>query len=379
MPLDGAAMEMKQGQMRAKILLVDDETANLKLLRAILDDSYDLIYAKNGQDAITLTIQQQPDLILLDIMMPEMDGFTVCRRVKENPETREIPVMFVTAKREVEDETQGFEMGAVDYLTKPVSPPVVKARVKTQLSLRQAFQDLSRQNAALLEAETLRRDVDRITRHDLKSPLNGVIGFAAMHMEAENLTDMQREHLRMIHDLGYRVVNMVNLSLGLFKMEQGSYELDARAVDLLPMVRGIVEGNQRLIRVRKSSVSLEIDGRAVADADRFLILGEELLCYSMFSNLIKNALEATPEGQPVRIAFSIGADGLAETAIHNHGAVPEAVRSRFFDKYATAGKKSGTGLGTYSARLIAETQRGSIGMTSSEEVGTTVTVRLPMG
>ncbi len=364
--------------MRAKILLVDDETANLKLLRAILEDEYDLIYAKNGKDALALADQQMPDLVLLDIMMPDMDGYTVCQRIKSNEKTRSIPVMFVTAKREVEDETHGFEMGAVDYLTKPVSPPVVKARVKTQITLQRAFQDLARQNAALREAEALRKDVDRIARHDLKSPLNGVVGFSAMHMNAENLTDIQRDHLKMIHDLGYRVINMVNLSLGLFKMEQGSYELDAKKVDLVALIQGIIQGNERVCRIRKTGIDLRIEDRPVAEGDRFLILGEELLSYSMLSNLIKNSLEATPEERRVTVTLTgAGTDGRAGILIHNFGAVPESIRNRFFDKYASSGKKSGTGLGTYSARLIAETQNGEIGMVSSEDEGTTVTVRLP--
>jgi len=221
--------------------------------------------------------------------------------------------------------------------------------------------------------------VDRIARHDLKSPLNGVVGFSAMHMNAENLTDVQREHLKLIYDLGYRVINMVNLSLGLFRMEQGSYELDSKAVDLLPLLQGIIHGSERVCRIRKTAVTIRIGDRLVKVGDHFVILGEELLCYSMFSNLIKNSLEATPVGQPVTVTLTDGVVGgaAAEIAIHNFGVVPEAIRERFFDKYTSVGKKSGTGLGTYSAKLIAETQRGAIAMSSSEIEGTTVTVRLP--
>ena len=117
------------------ILIVDDEPNNLQVLKEILQLNYTLIFAKNGERAIQLAKEQQPDLILLDIMMPEMDGYQVCETLKSLPETKNIPVIFVTAMSDIEDESQGFRVGAVDYITKPVSPAIVRARVKTHLSL----------------------------------------------------------------------------------------------------------------------------------------------------------------------------------------------------------------------------------------------------
>jgi len=120
------------------ILLVDDEPTNLRVLRTVLNDLYRLLFAKNGQEALQLAAEHQPDLILLDVMMPGMTGFDVCTRLKANASTRQIPVIFVTALRDEIDETQGFDVGAVDYITKPITPAVVRARVKTHLSLVQA-------------------------------------------------------------------------------------------------------------------------------------------------------------------------------------------------------------------------------------------------
>lgn len=118
------------------ILIVDDTPANLDVLAGILKQDYKLKVATNGAKALQLSqITPPPDLILLDIMMPGMDGYTVCRHLKDDPRTARIPVVFVTAKGEVEDETHGFELGAVDYITKPVSPPIVRARVRTHLDL----------------------------------------------------------------------------------------------------------------------------------------------------------------------------------------------------------------------------------------------------
>lgn len=120
---------------RPLILAVDDEASNLQLLRQILQDHYRLLFAKDGARALELAHQEQPDLILLDVMMPGMSGYEVCASLKANPATAPIPVMFVTALNDTADELEGFEAGAVDYITKPVSPPVVRARVRTHLSL----------------------------------------------------------------------------------------------------------------------------------------------------------------------------------------------------------------------------------------------------
>ena len=120
---------------RWKILVVDDEPNNLQVIRQILKNEYELLFAKDGLKAIELANQYRPDLALLDIMMPDMDGYEVCRLLKANPGTAQIPVIFVTALNDVSDEEEGFNVGAVDYLSKPVSPAIVKARVRTHLSL----------------------------------------------------------------------------------------------------------------------------------------------------------------------------------------------------------------------------------------------------
>ncbi|ATC94150.1 response regulator [Pseudoalteromonas tunicata] len=120
------------------LLLVDDEPVNLRILKQLLHPDYQLIFAKHGEEALKLALQERPDLILLDIMMPDMTGFEVCQQLKQRPETQAIPVIFVTALSEEHDEAAGFAVGAVDYITKPISTAVVKARIKTHLSLVQA-------------------------------------------------------------------------------------------------------------------------------------------------------------------------------------------------------------------------------------------------
>jgi len=139
------------------VLVVDDTPDNLSLMSELLKDLYKLKLANNGERALKLALTgTRPDIVLLDIMMPVMDGYETCRQLKANPETMDIPVIFLTAKAEVEDEMKGFEMGAVDYITKPISPPVVLARVQTHLQLKQVRDYLKDQNE-FLEAEVQRR------------------------------------------------------------------------------------------------------------------------------------------------------------------------------------------------------------------------------
>ncbi|KFC67830.1 HD-GYP domain-containing protein [Massilia sp. LC238] len=126
---------MTQPNNRPLILAVDDEASNLQLLRQILQDHYRLLFAKDGARALELARQERPDLVLLDVMMPGMSGYEVCASLKSNQDTAAIPVIFVTALTDTADELEGFEAGAVDYITKPVSPPIVRARVRTHLSL----------------------------------------------------------------------------------------------------------------------------------------------------------------------------------------------------------------------------------------------------
>ncbi len=121
---------------KARILIVDDTPFNVKVLNDLLQTDYDIYAANNGREALNIVSRIKPDMILLDIMMPEMDGYEVCRRLKADRSTAAIPVLFVTARTEVEDETKGLELGAVDYITKPVSPSIVRARVKNHLNLR---------------------------------------------------------------------------------------------------------------------------------------------------------------------------------------------------------------------------------------------------
>ncbi|HAE38028.1 MAG TPA: two-component system response regulator, partial [Candidatus Riflebacteria bacterium] len=136
-------IRVKDAEDRKTILIVDDVADNIQLLRSILAATYRIKIATSGEKALALTdCSEPPDLILLDVMMPGMDGYEVCREIKRRENTKKIPVIFVTAMEDSTDEEKGFAVGAVDYITKPVTPSIVAARVATHLALRKAFADL---------------------------------------------------------------------------------------------------------------------------------------------------------------------------------------------------------------------------------------------
>jgi two-component system, sensor histidine kinase and response regulator len=361
--------------MKQSILIVDDAETDIDTLVETLGDLYDIAVALDGPSALQLAALQPPDLILLDILMPDMDGFEVCRQLKGDPTTAEIPVIFLTALTETEDKILGFTLGAVDYITKPFDILEVKARVGTHLSLKEALARLERQNLELLAAAKLREDVEHITHHDLKGPLSAIISLPPLLKLGGNLTEAQREWIEIIEQSGYKMLNIVNLSLSLLQMEHGNYELSPTVVDLLSVLEKVVTELRALRQNKQLSVELRLSGASVQYGDRFPVLGEELLCHSLFSNLIKNALEHSPAGGTVTIALA--ANDRAAASIRNLGETAPEIRDRFFEKYATFGKTGGTGLGTYSARLMARTMGGEVELEAGRPGETTVVVQLP--
>lgn len=227
---------------------------------------------------------------------------------------------------------------------------------------------LELQNEMLKENVRLREEVERIGRHDIKTPLNSIIAVPRLLREERSLSADQDELLGVVERAGYRILSMVNLSLDLYKMENGSYIFRPDAVDL----RDLVDKVWADLRSHAASkdVSLQVE-ETDAPAHAW---AEELLCYSLLANLLKNAVEAAPAHSSVTVQFRHEWDTVV-ARIRNEGEVPESIRANFFQKYATAGKASGTGLGTYSARLMARVQDGDLVMESGAG-GTTLTVRL---
>ena len=234
---------------------------------------------------------------------------------------------------------------------------------------------LEEQNKSLREAFRLREEVERIARHDLKTPLASIATVPRLLRQRQALSPQDDELLGTVERAALRVLSMVNLSLDLFRMEEGSYRLRAQAVDLGALVQTVARELQAHARSKHLRMRLDLPGEPV------YAQGEELLCYSTVANLLKNALEASPDGAEVGVRLRRVSDGNGDAValdIQNEGEVPPEIRDRFFDKYATHGKVGGMGLGAYSARLMARVQRGSLRMYSGPQQGTTLSLRLPL-
>ncbi len=237
--------------------------------------------------------------------------------------------------------------------------------------LIETFIDISEQK----KLTQLKEDIDRITRHDLKSPLHGIIGVPDYLLETLELSPQDRSLLQGVKEAGVKMLQMINMSLDLYKMEMDSYEFVPEDVDIGKIIKTVLSDLESSIKTRQLQLSVKVNGQEVEQDAQIMLQGEDLLFLSMMGNLIKNAVEAAPPDSPITIAIHTGEENSIE--IRNQGEVPESIRDTFFDKYATAGKKYGTGLGTYSARLIAHTMGGSIKMTSDPVQGVAVTVTLP--
>jgi len=225
-------------------------------------------------------------------------------------------------------------------------------------------------------AEELRQDVERISRHDMKGPLFTLINMPKVLRDEIDLNQSQMEVVDLIEESAYDMLNMINLSLDLFKMEKGMYNLNPENVDLLPIIDKALHSVASISKIKRIQHSILINGKPRTDNDRFIVLGEPFLCYSMLANLLSNACQASPSDETIRILMDTYGNHTM-VSISNSGEVPESIRRRFFEKYVTFGKPDGTGLGTYSAKLMAETQKGSIDADMTIKGRTTVSVSLP--
>ncbi|HSD36255.1 MAG TPA: response regulator [Rhodocyclaceae bacterium] len=374
-PVASAVLQQSPDDDRLTVLVVDDTPDNLVLLSGLFRDEYRVRLAHNAEKALQyVTSNDPPDLVLLDIMMPGMDGFELARHMREHPAASTIPIIFVTALGGADARLQGLELGAVDYVTKPIDPATLKPRVRNFMRYVQQRKDLQAQYDESIEAAQLRDDVERITRHDVRGPLTSVLGVLKTLLEDDLLERRQLEQLRLAEEITLHALGMINQSAELYRIERGQFELKAEPVAIVELLRRIADAAHITWAERRLSIPVDIAAplgsmypRALADAT---------LCFSVFQNLIQNACEAAPAGSKVEVKL-LDQDPLV-IVIENKGTVPAAIRACFFEKFATAGKAGGAGLGTYSARLLVEAQHGEIGMeTNDERNWTRVTVSLP--
>lgn len=360
---------------RPTILIVDDTADNLTLLAHLLKDDYRVRLAHNGAKGLAIcTSDNPPDLVLLDIMMPDMDGFEVAKLMREHPSSESIPVIFVTAMTSDDARMKGLDLGAVDFITKPIDPQTLKYRVRNFMRYVQMRKNLQADYDAMVEIAQLKEDVAHIIRHDIKGPLAGVLGMLHALIDDSSVGRKQLEQIKLVEETALQALNMINLSAELFKIETGRYELKPEQVRVGDILRRIAEIDRTTYASKSLTISVDTDvpiGEELPQSS-----GDAMLCYSLFQNLLKNACEAAPDKSTISI--NLYSESPLRIVISNKGAVPKEIRERFFDKYSTSGKQGGTGLGTYSAKMLTEAQHGSIELAVSDASNTTtITVVLP--
>lgn len=346
------------------ILVVDDSPSNIDVIVNLLNKKYKVKAATNGKKAISLaTSDSPPSLILLDIMMPEMDGYSVCKILKEDPRCMDIPIIFLSAKGEVKDITKGLELGAVDYVTKPIEPEILLARISTHLAIRKSKNDLSNQLDHMIEMARMQEDIDRIMRHDLKNPLSAITAHTTILMDDPNYSEKQKADINSIQQAANQALNMVTSSLDLFKMETGKYQFKPKSIDIVTILKSVIQDLEGLEKSHRVKFEFSIYHKHV------FVLGEETLCYSTLCNLIKNAIEASPDQGKIKLTVEEVGHDIA-IRIYNQGVIDPSIRSKLFDKYVTANKEGGTGLGTYSAMMMTLMQKGKLEFETINNEGT---------
>lgn len=379
-----------------KILLVDDEPRNLRILEGILAPlRYDLRRASSGQQALEQVEIDPPGLVLLDVMMPGLSGFDVCRRLKEEEATRFVPVVLVTALSERESRIAGIEAGADDFISKPVDGQELRVRVKSLLRIKQLHDelqrrtaDLERSNQQLAEAneqlteanrqiqENTRRKSDFLARmsHDLRTPMNAIVGYTRILMRkaGDVLDPRQFRNLENIQTSSGNLLNLINEILDLSKVEAGRIEVRPRDVDLGRLAGECAASVAPLVSPGVELVE-QFAGVPVVRTDPDILR-------KVLMNLLGNAVKFTARGtitlsvQPVgdQVELSVADTGVG---------IPAADLPFVFEEFRQverqgSSEKEGTGLGLAIARRSVELLGGSIWAESEVGEGTTFTLRI---
>jgi CheY-like chemotaxis protein len=359
----------------SRILVVDDHPVSLKLLAHLFKDEFEVQTALSGDAALALCgVEPLPDLVLMDVLMPDMDGFEVVRRMREQPATAQIPVIFVTGLTDEAAHLKGMDLGAVDFVSKDLDPKMLRSRVRNFIKFVDMRRQLQADYDAMLDAARLREEVENITRHDLKGSLAAIVGMVQSLANDDSMKSKHVDQLRLVEETALQVINMVNLSTELYKIEAGHFNLKAAPVDVGHILHRLVALSRSAFADKRLAISVDTDSQVGVELPT--AEGDAMLCYSLFQNLIKNACEAAPPN--TRVVITLKDENPLRVTIDNTGAVPVELRERFFEKFTTSGKRGGSGIGTYSARLLATAQQGTVAMdTCDPDNSTTLTITLP--
>jgi two-component system sensor histidine kinase/response regulator len=354
--------------LQSSVLIVDDIAENLQVLGNILNElDIEFSYATSGKEALEAVSFNKPDLILLDVNMPEMTGFEVCEILKKNPDTRDIPVIFLTAKTEPEDVIKGLTVGGIDYVTKPFNTKELTARVNSHLELSISRRiitaqkdELHKLNIQLEETIASKDKFFSIIAHDLRSPFNTLIGFSDLLLKSFDDREPEeiKKFLKHINDSSQLGFNLLNNLLEWSRSQTGEIKYEPVLFDFAQLVDEVIDLHSGT--AEKKKIKLDGSGLAIGEvnADRKMI-------YTVLRNLVSNALKFTQPGGEIRISGKDMGNEFEISVSDSGVGIPANKLDKLFsisENISTQGtdNETGTGLGLLLCKEFVEKNGGKI-------------------
>ncbi len=359
------------------VLIVDDIPENLQVLGNILmSNGLDVGFATNGQQALEAIDYKKPDIILLDIMMPGMDGYQVCQILKESEINRDIPIIFLTAKTQTDDIVKGFDVGAVDYVTKPFNASELVSRVFTQLEIKKSRDIINEQNQKLSELNASKDKFFSIISHDLKSPYSGLLGLTSLIINEKDSLNIE-EIVDLVRKLNTSLKNQYSMIENLLhwaRIQTNRLEIHKEKIDITHLINEVIAIQRNVSDKKNLKVINNIKAKIYCYADRFMI-------QSVLNNLISNAIKFSHYDTEIHVSADVE-DNLVFISIKDFGLgiKPDNLNKLFrIDSHITTlgtDNEKGTGLGLILCKEIIERNGGTISVFSVLNEGSTFTVSL---
>lgn len=363
--------------MEYSLLIVDDEPDNLRILSSLLREEHQVIIAKSGAQALTLAEEKQPDLILLDVVMPNMTGFEVIEVLKSKPSTSDIPVIFITGLHSSKDETTGFELGAVDYIHKPFNPAVVKSRVASQLQIIQQRRELKELSEELQRASEAKGMFLANMSHEIRTPLTTIIGYTES-LQANELPELERpEALGIINNSSKHLLALLNDILDFSKIEAGELAIEMLNTDLNQLLEQVHVMCQELAKKKGLSIDWHLQSPVPTHIDTDPTRVKQILI-----NLLSNAIKFTAQGN-INILLNLSEHTLTVAVVDQGIGIAEDKLAKLFTSFnqvdnSTSRQYGGTGLGLSISQSLANKLGGEISVDSELGKGSTFTLKLPI-
>ena len=344
----------------SRILVVDDDEIIRKLLRRVLERSGFVVdEADSGEGAIECIEANEPDLILLDVVMDGIDGFITCRKIKQMTSLSEVPIIFVTGRSDTSSIVEGLDAGGCDYITKPINRHEALARIRNHLKMRVLMRFQREFIDGLKKANFAKNRIIGMASHDLRNPLASIRGLSEFLMETGSLSDEQKEIADTIQSTSSSMLHLVDELLDLSVIESGEERSEAAPCQLCEVVSSSLNIFQ--FTANKKSIKLELYDRGMPD----LLMLDKTQFRRLMDNLLSNAVKFSPFGSFIRVVTE-HVDGLLKIAVEDEGpGIPEDEMHKLFTDFGKTsvqptGNETSTGLGLAICKKIAEAHSGRV-------------------